>query len=197
MQRNKGRTGSIPEPLHRKNLVAPFDGTVYWVESLKAGDKVTQGSNVVQLYELSGGEQQRIAIAIALANSPKLLLADEPTGSVDSKTGSFIPDMFQELNRNGLTTVIVTHDRMLSKRVNRVVAIRDGKTSSEMIARTNYLDRLASVGSLSEGAPMQEQEEFAVLDRAGRVQIPRELLDSIGVTGHRIQLKQESGKIII
>ncbi len=145
-----------------------------------------------KLTQLSGGEQQRIAIAIALANNPKLLLADEPTGSVDSKTASFILDVFQELNRNGQTIVIVTHDRMLSKRVNRVVAIRDGKTSSEFIARSAY--DLNAIGSLSD---QEEQEEFAVLDRAGRVQIPRELLDSIGVDGNKIRLKQEDGRVYI
>lgn len=154
-----------------------------------------------RLFELSGGEQQRIAIAIALANNPKLLLADEPTGSVDVKTATFILDVFRELNRNGLTIVIVTHDRMLSKRVGRVVAIRDGKTSSEMITKAHSLDRLASIGSLSELAgeteEPHEQEEFAILDRAGRVQIPREMLDSIGVSGNKIRLKHEDGQIVI
>ena len=144
-----------------------------------------------RLHELSGGEQQRIAIAIALANDPKLLLADEPTGSVDPKTGRFILDVFRELNRNGLTTVIVTHDRQLAKSVNRVVAIRDGKTSSEMITRPSYT--LDSVGSLSEYG--LEQEKFAVLDRAGRVQIPRELLDTMGVSGNKIRFKNENGRI--
>ena len=145
-----------------------------------------------KLHELSGGEQQRIAIAIALANNPKLLLADEPTGSVDPKTGRFILDVFRELNNNGLTIVIVTHDRNLAKSVNRVVAIRDGKTSSEMITRPRY--DLDAIGSLSDE---QEQEEFAVLDRAGRVQIPRELLDSLGVSGNKIRMKYEDGQIII
>ena len=89
-----------------------------------------------RLSQMSGGEQQRIAIAIALANNPKILLADEPTGSVDVKTGSYILDAFRKLNQEkGLTVVIVTHDRLLSKKVNRVVAIRDGKTSSEMIVK--------------------------------------------------------------
>ena len=145
-----------------------------------------------KLNMLSGGEQQRIAIAIALANDPKLLLADEPTGSVDPKTGRFILDVFRELNRRGLTIVIVTHDRALAKSVNRVVAIRDGKTSSEFITRAAY--DLDSIGSL---ADQEEQEEFAVLDRAGRVQIPRELLDAIGVSGNKIRLKCEDGQIII
>ena len=88
-----------------------------------------------KLNELSGGEQQRVAIAIALANQPRLLLADEPTGSVDTKMANQILDLFRELNRSfGLTVVIVTHDPLLAKKVDRVVAIRDGKTSSEISA---------------------------------------------------------------
>ena len=79
-----------------------------------------------RLDQMSGGEQQRVAIAIALANNPKILLADEPTGAVDARTGAYILDMLRDINRNtGLTVVIVTHDRMLAKKVNRVVTIRD------------------------------------------------------------------------
>ena len=130
-----------------------------------------------KLSMLSGGEQQRVAIAIALANNPKLLLADEPTGSVDMKTSDYILDLFRKLNEQlGLTIVIVTHDRHLAKKVNRVVAIRDGKTSSEMILRPNYRERLDGIGSL-EDAEDSVQEEFAVLDRAGRLQIPSQMLE--------------------
>ena len=146
-----------------------------------------------RLTQLSGGEQQRIAIAIALANSPKILLADEPTGSVDVRTSNYILDMFRELNRDlGLTIVIVTHDRMLSKKVNRVVAIRDGKTSSEMIVKQNYAQQLDSIGMFED-----PHEEFAVLDKAGRVQIPRDLLESIGVSGNKVRLEVVDGKIVI
>src|SRR5690606_15264777 len=68
-----------------------------------------------RLNQLSGGEQQRVGIGIALANNPKILLADEPTGSVDSKTSDMILDIFKELNRSlGITIIIVTHDRNLS-----------------------------------------------------------------------------------
>lgn len=146
-----------------------------------------------KLSELSGGEQQRVAIAIALANNPKLLLADEPTGSVDSKTGDYILNVFRELNNNGLTIVIVTHDRMISKKVGRVVAIRDGKTSSEFITKQSYANRLDSIDVFSEDV----QDEYAILDRAGRLQIPRELLDAIGVKSNKVSLRQEDGKIII
>ena len=146
-----------------------------------------------RLGQLSGGEQQRIAIAIALANNPKILLADEPTGSVDAKTGNYLLDVFRELNKNmGLTVVIVTHDRMLAKKVNRVVAIRDGKTSSEMVMKQSYKDRLDAIEMYDEA-----HNEYAVLDKAGRVQIPRELLDQIHVKGNRVSLELADGKILV
>ena len=146
-----------------------------------------------RLSQMSGGEQQRVAIAIALANNPKILLADEPTGSVDAKTGSNILDVFRELNKNlGLTLVIVTHDRALAKKVNRVVTIRDGKTSSEMIVKENYADRLDSIGAFEEA-----HDEFAVLDKAGRVQLPKELLEQMEISGNKVKLEFVDGKIII
>ncbi|MCI8307566.1 MAG: ATP-binding cassette domain-containing protein [Lachnospiraceae bacterium] len=149
-----------------------------------------------RLSQLSGGEQQRIAIAIALANNPKLLLADEPTGSVDRNTADYILDMFRELNEQlGVTIVIVTHDKTLAKKVNRVVSIRDGKTSSERIIKEDYINKLNDM-SLDWGS-IETQEEYAVLDRAGRVQIPKELLDEIGVAGNKVKLEVRDGKIVI
>ncbi len=146
-----------------------------------------------RLSQLSGGEQQRIAIAIALANNPRILLADEPTGSVDTKTGNYILDVFRDLNKNlGLTIVIVTHDRELSKKVSRVVAIRDGKTSSEMIVKQSYADKLDAIGVFEEA-----HDEYAVLDKAGRVQIPREFLESMGIHGNKVRMEMENGRIII
>ncbi len=150
-----------------------------------------------KLSMLSGGEQQRVAIAIALANNPKLLLADEPTGSVDVKTSDYILDLFRKLNEElGLTIIIVTHDRHLAKKVNRVVAIRDGKTSSEMILRQSYREQLKHVGALGD---MEEgvQEEFAVLDRAGRLQIPSQMLEEIGAKGNKVKLEVVNGRIQI
>jgi ABC-type lipoprotein export system ATPase subunit len=150
-----------------------------------------------KLSQLSGGEQQRVAIAIALANMPKLLLADEPTGSVDSKTAAMILDIFRQLNREmGLTIIIVTHDRELSKKVDRVVAIRDGRTSSEFIRSKSYAEELSEIeGALkNEGSHM----ELAVLDRTGRLQIPREYLESIGIHGRdKIRIELEEGKIVL
>lgn len=147
------------------------------------------------LSQLSGGEQQRIAIAIALANNPRILLADEPTGSVDLKTSNYILGVFRELNRTlGLTVVIVTHDRMLSKQVHRVVAIRDGKTSSEFRVRQSYADQLANLESLE---VEDVHEEFAILDKAGRVQLPADTLAAIGLSGNKLRVSVQDGKIII
>ncbi len=144
-----------------------------------------------RLTQLSGGEQQRVAIAIALANQPKLLLADEPTGSVDRATADYILEMFKKLNREmGLTIVIVTHDVTLSKSVNRVVSIRDGKTSSERIIRATDAEENAAISDW-------EQEEFAVLDRAGRVQIPKELLDEMNLTDNKVRIQIKDGQIVI
>lgn len=149
-----------------------------------------------RLSQLSGGEQQRVAIAIALANSPKILLADEPTGAVDVKTGAYILDMFRQINKDtGLTVVIVTHDRMLSKKVNRVAAIRDGKISSERIMKESYIERLNEITSLTEIDEVQD--EFAILDRAGRVQIPRDVLDQLGVEGNKVRMEVKNGELVI
>lgn len=148
------------------------------------------------LGQLSGGEQQRVAIAIALANNPKLLLADEPTGAVDRKTADDILEMFRELNEKlGLTIVIVTHDKELSKKVNRVVSIRDGKTSSERIMKNDYKEKLEHLDI--DWHEEETQEEYAVLDRAGRVQIPNELLEEMGIDGNKVKLELIDGKIII
>lgn len=149
-----------------------------------------------RLSQLSGGEQQRIAIAIALANKPKLLLADEPTGSVDRKTADHILDIFRRLNAElGLTIVIVTHDVSLSKKVNRVVSLRDGKTSSERIMKSDYLAKLQDINI--DWHQEETQEEFVVVDRAGRIQIPKELLEELKIEGNRVRLAFQDGKILI
>ena len=149
-----------------------------------------------RLDQLSGGEQQRIAIAIALANDPKVLLADEPTGAVDAKTAAYILDMFRDINRNtGLTIVIVTHDRLLAKKVNRVVSIRDGKISSERLMKQSYRDRLTDISSFTEESEVQD--EYAILDRAGRLQIPREMLEKMNIQGNKVRMELVDGRIII
>ncbi len=155
-----------------------------------------------RLHELSGGEQQRVAIAIALANDPSLLLADEPTGSVDQQTAGVIYDMFSDLNRQlNQTIVIVTHDRQLSRRVNRVVAIRDGRTSSEMLLKQSYLDRVKEIQKLGlserDVEAESSHEELAVLDKTGRLQLPREYLDVMGIKGRDMLKAEMDGDRII
>ena len=144
---------------------------------------------------LSGGEQQRVAIAIALANSPKLLLADEPTGSVDVNTANYIFDVFTELNKGGQTILIVTHDVALSKKVRRVVAIRDGKISSERVLKEAYADRLKETNI--DWRQEDTQEEYSIVDKAGRVQIPADLLQEMKLKGNKVRVAIEDGKVII
>lgn len=149
-----------------------------------------------RLDQMSGGEQQRVAIAIALSNNPKLLLADEPTGSVDTATSKLILDVFRNLNRvMGVTIIIVTHDINLSKQIDRVVAIRDGKTSTEMLRKASAL---RSFGELSEEQQEQAHEEVSVLDRAGRLQIPKEYLEELGLKGgDKVRVELEEDRISI
>ena len=144
---------------------------------------------------MSGGEQQRVAIAIALANSPEILLADEPTGSVDTKTADLIFDIFTELNREGQTILIVTHDVALSKKVKRVVAIRDGKISSERILKEKYADRLKEI--TVDWRNEETQEEYVIVDKVGRVQIPREILGHMNLKDNKVKLEFQDGKVVI
>ncbi|WP_336790428.1 ABC transporter ATP-binding protein [Paenibacillus sp. MMO-177] len=152
-----------------------------------------------KLSELSGGEQQRVAIAIALANEPKLLLADEPTGSLDTKTSEQVLDLFRNLNQTlGITIVIVTHDPLLARKVNRVVQIRDGKTSAEMIRRESYADELARLDAEHLLAEQESHIEYAVLDKAGRLQIPAGYLNEQGFKdSNKVRVQMEEGRIIL
>ena len=134
--------------------------------------------------KLSGGEQQRVAIAVALSNNPKLLLADEPTGELDDKTASEILDLLGVVNRELETTIlIVTHDPDIAYKVGRVVLIRDGKTSTEIKRSEQY----SSISGISD--TNQELEEFVLVDGNGRIQIPRDLLSHSGI--------QEKAKVIL
>lgn len=152
-----------------------------------------------KLSQLSGGEQQRVAIAIALSNNPKILLADEPTGSVDTKTADQILDVFRMMTQTlGITIIIVTHDTRMAHKVDRVVAIRDGRTSSEIIRRKSYLEELADMKVGISSGEEETHQEFAVMDRVGRIQIPSEYIDAMGLKGkNKVKVYMQDGKILL
>lgn len=150
-----------------------------------------------KLHQLSGGEQQRVAIAISLSNRPQMLLADEPTGSVDTATSDQIMKIFRDVNREvGITIVIVTHDLALASQVDRVVAIRDGLTSTEFLKRNPNLDLAAMENGFSEGGLQEVHEAFVVVDRVGRLQVPKEYLEAVGIGG-RASMEFDGEKIVI
>ena len=157
------------------------DWAITLLDALGIGDKTER-----MPHQLSGGEQQRAAIGVALANQPPLLLADEPTGELDTANAVMVFDMLRTLNRNfGVTIIIVTHYPAVSQFVDRVVHIRDGRISSETIAAASYRPD----GSRTE-------DEFLVVDDAGRLQLPEEYADRFRRRGlARIGL--EDGRITL
>jgi ABC-type lipoprotein export system ATPase subunit len=140
--------------------------------------------------QLSGGEQQRVSIAVALANGPPMLLADEPTGELDSIGADAVFRVLADLNeRLGVTVIIVTHDLSIADRVHRVVTIRDGRTSTETFRRVE----------MRAGAPKVVHDDFAIVDSAGRLQIPRTMLERLEIAdrarldfaGDRVEVRPE------
>jgi ABC-type lipoprotein export system ATPase subunit len=137
---------------------------------------------------LSGGEQQRVALAVAVANRPQVLLADEPTGELDGQTSEEVFGVLRRINAElGTTTVLVTHDPLVSEQVGRTIQIRDGRTSSETIRRRQVHD---------DGEHRVIAEEFAVLDRAGRLQLPRAHIEALGLE-HRVRLRLEDDHVSV
>jgi ABC-type lipoprotein export system ATPase subunit len=123
--------------------------------------------------ELSGGQQQRVAIAVAIANSPKVLLADEPTGELDDAASVQVLEAMRTVNeQRGVTVLIVTHDATVSNHVRRTIQIRDGRTSTEVLRR-QHVDQHGEEHSVA--------EEFAVLDRVGRMQLPADFMASLSL----------------
>ena len=170
--------------------------------SISAGERGRRAEELLELVglghrmghtpeKLSGGEQQRVAIAVALANHPPLLLADEPTGELDDATAAEILDLFGTVNQDlGTTILIVTHDSDIAYKVGRVVMIRDGKMSTEIRRKVTF-QRLT--GAADEEQPL---EEFTLVDGSGRVQIPRELLETLKI-GERARVQIEDGKVTL
>ncbi len=151
--------------------------------------------------QLSGGEQQRVAIAVALANEPKLLLADEPTGELDSTTSDQVYDLLQRLNReDGLTICIVSHDPTIAQHVERVVQIRDGKLASETVRRRPLTDAniQETRSAIAAAADSWEDhfEELIVLDSAGRLQIPKQFREDLGFE-NRVEMEVTEEGILI
>jgi ABC-type lipoprotein export system ATPase subunit len=155
---------------------------------------------------MSGGEQQRVAIAAAIVNKPELLLMDEPTGAVDKRTSDNLQQLFRKLNtETGITIIIVTHDISLADNVDRVVMISDGKISSERVLKEKYNSIKNEKGSFADGfggesANEEDEsthEEFMILDKAGRVRLSPEMQEAAGINSNRVRIEVEDGKIVI
>jgi putative ABC transport system ATP-binding protein len=138
--------------------------------------------------QMSGGEQMRVAVCVALANNPRVLLADEPTGELDTQTSAEVFGALRTVNREmGVTIVVVTHDPEVSGHVERTVAIRDGRTSSEVLRRTT---------TTVDGDSEVIAEEYAVMDRTGRVQVPKDYREALAMT-RRVRLALEADHVTI
>jgi len=147
------------------------------------------------LSEMSGGEQQRVAIAVSLANEPSILLGDEPTGELDSVTSLTVYDAFRTLNQElGVTIIIVSHDPTVAKQVDRVMAIRDGKASSETVRRR----RKNGNGEETESIAEEEEhfEELVVLDSVGRLQVPKNYRESLNIK-NRVRMELVDDGVMI
>jgi peptide/nickel transport system ATP-binding protein len=136
-------------------------------------------------YQLSGGQQQRVAVAVALANNPPLLLGDEVTGQIDSASARQVYDALRKVNdAYGTTIILVTHDPMVAGLVNRVVAIRDGRTSTEIRRRVD------------ETSGETHEEEWVILDRVGRLQVPKPYIEKLQMHD-RVKLRIEPDHISV
>ncbi|GIJ08039.1 ABC transporter ATP-binding protein [Micromonospora andamanensis] len=136
--------------------------------------------------QMSGGEQQRCAVAVAVANDPEVLFADEPTGELDEVTAGDVFAALRTINAElGVTVVVVTHDLQVASQVRRTVSIRDGRTASEV-------HRIARLGA--DGVEELVTEEYAVLDRAGRMQFPAGFVDALALRD-RVRLTLETDHV--
>lgn len=135
--------------------------------SLRALERVGLGPRAMHKpNELSGGERQRVAIARAIVNEPKIILADEPTGNLDSRTGRQIMEIFHELNRSGVTIILVTHEMSVAIQARRVICMRDGRIIEDGAADTAFLSRMMAP---SETAPPEPAPAPAPMARPAKV----------------------------
>ena len=152
-----------------------------------------------KMFELSGGEQQRVAIAIALANNPPILLADEPTGAVDTKTTAQIMDLFSRINKElGVTVIVVTHDRQLSHMVPRVVTISDGRIGTEFIRTKEMSHSSEEMLNATAGHDSGSHTEYAFIDGRNRIFIPESYLAKAGITPKsKVGITLDGEKIVL
>ena len=172
---------NVQAPMLFANIRKPRDRARALLTAVGLEDRMQH-----RLSQLSGGQQQRVAIAISLANDPEVLLADEPTGEVDTQTAAQIYDILRHLNeQRDLTIIIVSHDRNIASQVERVVAIRDGRTSTETVRRVSV-----------HGDGEHTHDEYVIVDDVGRLQVPREMLDQLGIGGRAV-VDVEGDQIVI
>lgn len=179
----------LPYLSARENIALVHDlaGVVRRSERAAAGDDLLELLDAAEVAdrrpaEMSGGQRQRVAIAVALANRPRVLLADEPTGELDDQTSAEVLAAMEIVNRErGVTTLIVTHDTGVTEHVERTVRIRDGRTATETLRRT---------GTDDEGRSVRTAREYAVLDRAGRMQLPADFVTALKLR-ERVSLSLE------
>jgi putative ABC transport system ATP-binding protein len=184
----------LPYLSARENVELPM-----LLEGVPKGEREARAASLLELVgltdrgphkpgTLSGGEQQRVAIAVALANEPAVILADEPTGELDTATAHEVFELLRDVNeRLGVTIVVVTHDPLVSDQVGRTIAIRDGRTSTETLRRRALTEA---------GDHHVIAEEYAVLDRVGRLQLPRSHVETLNLR-RRVRLVLEETHIEI
>ena len=179
----------LPYLTARENIAMVHDvaGVVPRPERARVGDDLLEMLDAADIADkrpaqLSGGQRQRVAIAVALANRPRVLLADEPTGELDEQTSAEVLAAMESVNReSGVTTLIVTHDVSVTEHVERTVRIRDGRTSTETLRRA---------GTDDAGRAIRTEQEYALLDRAGRMQLPADFIAALDLR-ERVRLRLE------
>lgn len=179
----------LPYLTARENIAMVHEvaGLVRRAERASTGDELLELLGAAEVADrrpadMSGGQRQRVAIAVALANRPRVLLADEPTGELDESTSAEVLAAMETVNRErGVTTLIVTHDAGVTEHVERTVRIRDGRTSTETLRRSGMDDA---------GRSVRTAHEYAVLDRAGRMQLPADFVSALDLRD-RVRLTLE------